>query len=181
MKRMNKTKTILVLAAIVLVLTCTVSGTVAFLVTKTDPVENQFTPAKVTCAVDEDFTNGGTTKRNVRIENTGNTDAWIRATVVANWVKDNKIVAPWTDNVTYNTGEGKNQWTKSGNYFYYNDIVSAGGFTEKLISSYTPGNPPVEGAHLEMTIVCQAVQANIGTTAQAAFKNAATNPSASGQ
>ena len=175
MKRMNKTKTILVLAAIALVLTCTVSGTVAYLVTKTDSVENTFTPAKVTCAVSETF--NGTTKSNVQIENTGNTDAWIRATVVANWVKDNKIVAPWTDNVTYNTTD----WTESGGYYYYNKIVSAGGSTANLFDSYTPGKAPVEGAHLEMTIVCQAVQANLGTTAQAAFKNAATNPSASGQ
>lgn len=178
MKRMNKTKTILVLAAIVLVLACTVSGTVAFLVTKTDPVENQFTPAKVTCAVREDFTDGKTEKKNVQIRNTGNTDAWIRATVVANWVKDDMIVAPWTDNITtYNT----DQWTQSGSYFYYNDIVPADGNTANLFSSYTPGKPPVDGAHLEMTIVCQAVQANLGNSAQKAFEKAATIPSVNGQ
>lgn len=175
MKRMNKTKTILVLAAIVLVLTCTVSGTVAFLVTKTDPVENQFTPAKVTCAVSESF--NGSTKSDVKIQNTGNTDAWIRATVVANWVKDGKIVAPWTDNIVYkNDG-----WTKgSDGYYYYNSTVPSMGYTTNLFDSYTPVEPPVDGAHLEMTIVCQAVQANLGNSAQNAFANAATIPSASG-
>ena len=101
MKRMGRTKTFLVLAMVVVMLACTVGGTVAYLTTKTADVVNTFTPAKVTCAVDETFS--GTTKTDVKIKNTGNTDAWIRATVVGNCVKDSKIVAVWTDDITYLT------------------------------------------------------------------------------
>lgn len=156
MKRMRKTKTILVLAAVVLMLACTVGGTLAFLITKTDSVTNTFDPGKVTCKVDETFTQGGTTKKDVRIQNTGNTDAWIRATVVANWVKDGKVVAPWEDNIDYNSSS----WTKVDGYYYYKESVAAKGYTENLFNRYTPPvNAPVTGAHLEMTIVCQAVQA----------------------
>lgn len=175
MKRMGRTKTFLVLAMVVVMLACTVGGTVAYLTTKTADVVNTFMPAKVTCAVEETFTEGGTTKTNVKIKNTGNTDAWIRATVVGNWVKDKKIVAVWTDDITYLTGTDKVKWTKgSDGYYYYNSTVSASGFTEKLFDSYTAGTAPVEGAHLELTIVCQAVQSNLGNTAQAAFTKAAT-------
>ena len=168
MKRMRKTKTILVLAMVVVMLACTVGGTVAYLTTKTADVVNTFTPAKVTCAVDETFS--GTTKTDVKIKNTGNTDAWIRATVVGNWVKDSKIVAAWTDNINYNTSV----WAQGfDGYYYYNSTVSASGSTKNLFDSYTAGEAPVEGAHLELTIVCQAVQSNLGNTAQAAFAAAA--------
>lgn len=168
MKRMGRTKTFLVLAMVVVMLACTIGGTVAYLTTKTADVVNTFTPAQVTCAVDETF--DGEKKENVKIENTGNTDAWIRATVVGNWVKDRKIVDAWTDNIDYNTPV----WEQgSDGYYYYNSTVSASGFTENLFDSYTAGEAPVEGAHLELTIVCQAVQSNLGNTAQAAFAAAA--------
>ena len=171
MKRMRKTKTILVLAAVVLMLACTVGGTLAFLITKTDSVTNRFEPGKVTCKVDEEFTQNSTTKNKVRIQNTGYTEAWIRATVVANWVKDGKVVAPWEDNIDYNSSS----WTKVDGYYYYKESVAAEGFTANLFDSYKPGKAPVTGAHLEMTIVCQAVQSNLGSTAQAAFAYATAN------
>lgn len=172
MKRMRKTKTILVLAMVVLVLACAVGGTIAFLIDTTGTVTNTFTPAKVTCQVNEDFTDGGTTKRNVCIQNTGNTDAWIRATVVANWCdSDGNVVAPWTDDINnYNT----TQWTEGNDgYYYYKETVAAQGFTANLFNNYTPGTAPVEGAHLVMTIVCQAVQSNLGSSAKDAFTKAA--------
>lgn len=162
MKRMRKTKTILVLAAVVLMLACTVGGTLAFLITKTDSVTNTFDPGKVTCKVDEEFTQNSTTKNKVRIQNTGNTDAWIRATVVANWVKDGKVVAPWEDNISYNSSS----WTKVGGYYYYKESVAAKGYTKNLFDSYTAPSDGPDGAHLEMTIVCQAVQAEPATVVQ---------------
>lgn len=178
MKRMNKTKTILALALVALLLTCAVGGTVAYLVTQTGSVTNTFTPAKVTCKVAETFNNN--LKENVKIQNTGTTDAWIRATVVGNWVvgtgADKKIVAPWTDDIAYNAGEDS-PWTKGNDgYYYYNRIVSSQGYTANLFDSYKQKTSPVEGAHLELTIVCQAVQSNLGTSAQAAFKAAQVQP-----
>lgn len=176
MKRMRKTKTILVLAAVVLMLACTVGGTLAFLITKTNSVTNTFDPGRVTCEVVETFANN--TKSVVTIKNTGNTKAWIRATVVANWVvgsgSDAKVVAPWTGSITYNS----TNWDKVGDYYYYKTTVASGDTTKNLLSKdFTPGTAPVTGAHLEMTIVCQAVQSNLGSTAQLAFAAAASVPS----
>lgn len=175
MKRMRKTKTILVLAMVVLVLACAVGGTIAFLIDTTGTVTNTFTPAKVTCAVNEEF--NGTTKNNVKIQNTGTTDAWIRATVVANWVvgsrENAKVVAPCV--VEFAPGAGWAQ-DESDGYYYYSQIVPpapGNNTTADLITRYTAPTGGPEGAHLEMTIVCQAVQSNLGSSAQAAFAKAA--------
>ena len=171
MKRMRNTKTMLVLAMVMLVLACAVGGTIAFLIDTTDTVTNTFTPARVTCQVVEGnfIDKVSTTKENVRIQNTGNTDAWIRATVVANWVDGNgKIVAPCEVNLGEVSG-----WTQKDGYYYYNQIVPPTDKTSYLITSYKPTGGP-EGAHLEMTIVCQAVQSNLGNTAYDAFEKAAT-------
>ena len=168
MKKMTF-KTILMLAALALLLTFTVSGTLAYISTSTGNVVNEFTPAKVTCAVSETFANN--TKTNVGVTNTGNTTAWIRAKVIGNWVKDGKVVAPWTDNISYNTSD----WTQNGGFWYCKTTTDAGDTTANLFDSYSAGTAPVAGAHLELTIVCQAVQSTLGNTAQAAFSYAATN------
>lgn len=171
MKRMRKTKTILVLAAVVLMLACTVGGTLAFLITKTDSVTNRFEPGRVTCEVVETFANN--TKSVVTIKNTGNTKAWIRATVVANWCdSQGNVVEPWTGSISYNS----TNWDRNGDYYYYKTTVASGDTTKNLLSNdFSPGTAPVTGAHLEMTIVCQAVQSNLGSTAQAAFAYATAN------
>ena len=87
MKHLNRKKTVLLLAMVVLILAGAVGGTLAYIVTSSGPVQNTFTPAHVTCAVEEsDFVDGTSTiKNNVTIRNTGNTSAYIRAAVVANW------------------------------------------------------------------------------------------------
>ena len=92
MKHLNRKKTVLLLAMVVLILAGAVGGTLAYIVTSSGPVQNTFTPAHVTCAVEEDFSDN-TIKKDVKIRNTGNTSAYIRAAIVANWVdKDGKII-----------------------------------------------------------------------------------------
>ena len=176
MKNLNRKKTVLLLAMVVLILAGAVGGTLAYIVTSSGPVQNTFTPAHVTCAVEEsDFVDGTSTiKNNVTIRNTGNTSAYIRAAVVANWCDTSgKILAPQTVDLSGNTGTG---WTKVGEYYYYNPAVQAAGYTSALITRYKPQMPESvpASAHLEMTIVCQAVQAEgLGsgvTNAQSAFQ-----------
>lgn len=152
MKRMNKTKTILALALVALLLTCAVGGTMAYLVTQTNAVTNTFTPGKVTVSVSDTVT--GNEKKDVQITNTGNTTAYIRVAVVANWVKDGKVVAPWNDE------DGLNilpTWVKGNDGYYYYKSPVAAGVSVKLLDSYTADGGP-EGAHLEMTIVAQGIQ-----------------------
>ena len=71
------------LVCLLLVLGITVGGTLAHVFTKTPTVENTFTPAQVSCAVVETFENN--VKQNVRVRNTGDATAYIRAEVVVTW------------------------------------------------------------------------------------------------
>lgn len=160
MKRMNKVKAILVLTSVLVLLMAVVGSTIAFLTDQTDSVTNTFTPAKVTVSVND--TVSGKTKSNIVITNTGNTSAYIRATLVANWVdKDGNIVAP-CDLSTEGTMVGLpgTNWTESNGFYYYTKPVDAGASTpDALFTSYTAGETPEGADHLEMKIIAQGVQA----------------------
>lgn len=153
MKKIS-TKNVLLLTMLLAILTCAIGGTIAWITTSTDSIENTFGPSEVTVTVTDNVT--GNVKNNVVITNTGNTDAYIRAAIVANWVKDNEIVAPWTDSVSINSG-----WVKVGNFYYYTSPVAPGNATgTALFTSYTAPEAPVGGAHLEMNILAQAIQSS---------------------
>ena len=133
--RMNKLAILFI--AVVMLIGAVVGSTVAFLVTKTAPVENKFTYANVTCAVAETFTSGGTTKKDVKIQNTGTTDAYIRATYVVSWLNKDGSIAPVPQGTIPNGYElsisenPDKAWTKgTDGYFYYLTPVAPGHFTE---------------------------------------------------
>lgn len=153
----NLKKSFLLLIAIAALLIMTVGGTVAYLVTSAGPVENKFEPVEVTTEIVEGF--DGKVKQNVAIKNTGDIPVYVRAKVVANWCdKNGNIVAPWTDDISYNTTD----WTEgSDGYWYHKGAVAAGSWTENLFGSYSykSSDIPVGADRLEMTIVHQSVQA----------------------
>ena len=153
-------KALIVAALAVVILTAAVGGTMAWLSTQTRDLTNTFEPAKVTCKVDENFTEDGTEKKDVRIQNTGTTDAYIRAMIVANWcTADNKVVKTATP--TY-VGLPGSDWVKhTDGFYYYTKPVAPNQTTDSyLFTSCTPNNAEKpEGAdHLEVNIICQAVQ-----------------------
>lgn len=153
-------KALIVAALSVVILTAAVGGTMAWLSTHTDSLTNTFEPAKVTCKVDEDFTDKvSTEKKNVRIQNTGTTDAYIRAMIVANWcTADRKVVATAKPDYEGLLGTG---WVKgSDGFYYYTKPVASQGFTGYLFTSCKPNDAEKpEGAdHLEVNIICQAIQ-----------------------
>lgn len=84
-RRRNNRAGILLLSLLMLV-TTVVGGTLAYLVTNTEPVTNTFKPSFVDCEVTEDF--NGSTKSNVNVTNIGDTDAYIRVKLVAYRVND---------------------------------------------------------------------------------------------
>lgn len=131
--RMNKLAILFI--AVVMLIGAVVGSTVAFLVTDTQPVTNTFEYAKVSCAVKETF--NGTTKENVQIQNTGTTDAYIRATYVVNWLNKDGSIAPVPQGTIPNGYElsisenPDKAWTKgTDGYFYYLTPVAPEHFTE---------------------------------------------------
>ena len=158
-KRVMKTKKPVALVAILVLLCCAVAGTVAYLVTSTDPVTNTFTPASVTTQVEEEF--NGTTKSDVRIKTTGNIDAYIRVAVVANWIdKDGNVyggATPPTEGVNYEL-KPVNGWFKgSDGYFYYPTAIAAQAETLVLFEKVTQSSAP-DGCSLRLTILADGIQ-----------------------
>lgn len=75
-------RSFVVLAALLVLVLGIVGTTLAWLTDTTDALTNNFTYAKVSCEVLETVNENKTQKSDVRIQNTGNTDAYIRATYV---------------------------------------------------------------------------------------------------
>lgn len=172
-KRVMKTKKPVALVAILVLLCCTVAGTLAYLVTSTDPVTNTFTPASVSTEVNEDF--DGITKRNVTIKNTGDIDAYIRAAVIVNWANDAGEISgtPVTNadySITYNTGANGDWFVGSDGYYYCKTSVKSEKqdakdcWTPVLIKSCTQKGTAPEGFHLQVTILADGIQSEPTST-----------------
>ena len=170
----------IVLVALALLLTVAVGTTLAYIFTKTNPVQNTFKPSKVSCAVVE---NGSTTenkgnivytgyiKSNVQIKNTGDTDAYIRVAVVITWksADGTKVWAqkPGEGDYTMKLNLSDNGWVEgTDGYYYFTKPVSAnGGLTDVLITSATqlkdgPKGTENEQYYLSIEIVASAIQAD---------------------
>lgn len=120
-RRNNKTGTLVL--SLLLVVTLAISGTLAYLVTKSDPVENKFTPSHVACQVTEDF--NGTIKSNVNVTNTGDTDAYIRVKLVSYRVNAQGQHIGGTAAVPSFT-PGENWKLHTDGYYYYTLPVAPG-------------------------------------------------------
>ena len=149
---------------LILLAVFTVSGTLAYLIVTTDSVTNTFVPGSVTCAVEETF--DGTTKSDVKVKNTGNVDAYIRAAVVVNWVDaDGNVCAQahTAPTISYNDTD----WTKGADgYWYYKEAVAPGALTNNLINTAT-STAQADGCKLQIEIIASAIQAE-GTGATGA-------------
>lgn len=155
MKKLNK-KSLVLLVCVALLLTCAVGSTVAYLKDKTDSITNTFTPAEVTTEIVEGFDED--VKSNVGVKNTGTVPVYVRVAVIGNWCDENgNVVAPWTDNISYNT----TNWKKVDGYYYYMGVLNAGASTPNLFDSYTykDADIPAGADHLVLTVLHQSIQA----------------------
>lgn len=170
---MKMRKSIALMVSLILVLTVTVGGTLAYLIAKSGPVENIFNPSKVTTEVNETF--DGNVKTNVSIRNTGDIDAYIRAAVVVTWQKYNEETGKYdvygtvpvkgTDyEISYNLGDQANHEGKwilgSDGFYYWPSLVEPGETTGVLIKSAAASTPaPAEGYTLCIEILGSGIQA----------------------
>lgn len=133
----------------------TVIGSSAWLTHNTSSLTNSFTPCKVTSQVNESTENG--TKSNVKIQNTGTIDAYIRASVVCSWVDDKGgIVYDTTELPNLNPQHG---WFTNGDYYYYSDRVAPQGETSVMLNEISQ-EPNENGHYLQVTILSEAIQAD---------------------
>lgn len=116
---MFKNKAMALIVSILLMLTVTIGGSLAYLIATSDAVTNTFNPSHVTTAVEETLDNN--VKKDVKIKNTGDTAAYIRAAVVVTWQNANgdvygqKPVA----GVDYTNWTPGADWVEGNDGFYY--------------------------------------------------------------
>lgn len=175
MKLLTKKKTVFIISA-VLLLTATVGSMIAFVFTSTGKIDNTFTPSLVSCAIVE---NGSTTehyrdtvsissKSDVRIKNTGDTNAYIRVAVIISWKSaDGKVwaVSPSASDYEITLAQNSGWELAADGYCYYTSQVSPTACTNALFELIEQKNEGPKGADgtqyfLSVEIVASAIQSS---------------------
>lgn len=155
----SQRKSLVLLIALALLLTCAVSGTAAFLAVGSGPLTNTFTPAKLDTKIVEAF--NGQRKSAIHVQNNGTIDAYVRVGVYGYWaVKDSggdeKIIAPWSFTATPADG-----WAENGGWYYYTRKLAPGETTGNLLKTdITEAGQPdsYPSAYLVVNVIHQSIQ-----------------------
>ena len=153
--RMNRTAVLLI--AIILLISTAVGSTVAFLATKTEPVENSFEYANVSCKVTQNCDTDGSI---VQVKNTGTISAYIRAAVVANWIDvDGNIAASVPEGYSYDLTCSSGSWAQGKDgFFYYLLPVAPVASTEGNFLTCTVTCPETPEYTLSVEVLAEAIQ-----------------------
>ncbi|MBR6675746.1 MAG: hypothetical protein IKL24_00245 [Clostridia bacterium] len=169
----------LIIIAVVALCVCLAAASVgvvyAYLMSETDTVSNDFEPAIVSCGVEEVFENG--VKSDVKVRNTGNTAAYIRAVVVVTFVDDEgKVLAVSpVEGVDYNVTWASEGWKKGSDGFWYHAAaIEPDAVTSNLIETAFAAQAP-EGYSLNVQIIASAIQSEPATAVQEAWGIAPAN------
>lgn len=161
----------ILLAAVIVLLAGAVGGTWAFLVAQSEPVQNNFTYAHVRCRIDEKF--DGTTKSDVKIQNTGDIPAYIRARIVVTWKDASGNVSSTVPvkNTDYTIAFNTTDWTQQDGYWYCKNAVDAKDFTPVLITKCEKRETAApEGYNLSVEILADAIQSEPANAVTEAWK-----------
>lgn len=122
-----------VLVSVMLIFATAVGATLAYLTDSTDIIPNEFKPAQVTSKVEETFQDG--VKSDVKIRNTGDVSAFIRAEVLVTWkAEDGSVLVGVPEEGTdYEITYGTDNWFSKDGYFYYKEELAKDGLTNALI------------------------------------------------
>ena len=162
-RRLRWNKQFVLLVSILALVLGVAGGSLAYLFTHTDPVQNTFTAAIPDVTIPETF--NGAEKKDVSVKNTGDLDAYVRARIVATWqdgegnVSSTMPVAGTDYTLTLNINNGS-LWEKSGDYYYWKDVVKSGEKTDVLIKYCAPiaGSAP-DGYYLVVDVLAETIQA----------------------
>lgn len=145
-----KAKSTALIIAIVLILVMAVGGTVAYIVTHTEPVINKFTPTKAQITVEEQIEDNVKNSITVKNDSTG-VPVYIRVALVANAIDADKNVSGNAEVPAFTLGTG---WVKIGEYYYYTSAVEVGASTGDLL-----GDKMTLAANTQVIVVADAIQA----------------------
>lgn len=154
----------------VLLLALAIGGTVAWLSTKSAPITNTFTPSKVACQVQEEFNSTTGEKTKVNVENTGDTQAFIRVKLVSYRTNNaGEHIGGTATLPSFDLGEN---WAKYNGYYYYKLPVAAGGKPEANLTNkmtLTKDYTDADGGHQAIDVMAEAIQSVPEAAVQAAW------------
>ena len=154
-------RTAVLLIAVLLLITTAVGSTAAFLVTKTEPVEEVFAYAQVSCQVTDALA----------VQNTGTAQAYIRASYAVNWLdRKGNIAAAAPEGYSCDLVEDpQGAWIDGEDgYFYYPYTVAPGGETPSLLTC-SPSYPENPEYTLSVEVVAEAIQSDPAEAAAEAW------------
>lgn len=167
--RMNRTAVLLI--AVILLISTAVGSTVAFLATKTEPVESSFEYANVSCKVTQNCDTDGSI---VQVKNTGTISAYIRAAVVANWIDvDGNIAASVPEGYSYELTCSSGSWVQgTDGFFYYLLPVAPDASTEGNLLTCTVTCPETPEYTLSVEVLAEAIQSTPASAVNEAWSAA---------
>ena len=143
--------------SVLLIVTMAVGGTVACVAAHCGPIQNSFKPSFVDCEVKESF--NGTTKSEVNVQNTGDTEAYIRVKLVTYRVNDDgQHIGGVAEIPGFEPGAN---WKEFGGYYYYTLPVAPGEKPKAdLISSIslTGSYDDADGGSQVIEVMAEAIQ-----------------------
>lgn len=162
-----KRSLVLVVSVLALVL-AVAGGTLAWLVANSGPVTNTFTPATVSCEVEETFKNN--VKSDVNVKNTSNIDAYLRVKLVTYRVnKDGEHIGGTATIPGFTPGEG---WVEHDGFYYYTKPVVPGATPAKpLIDTITLTDSynDADGGKQVIEVMAEAIQSQPDSAVQQAW------------
>lgn len=139
--------------AIILVVVMTIGGTVAFLMDSTESVINKFTPASSGITIEEEVKEN--CKTEIAVKNTGDTGAYIRVSLVANYYDENGNITGGAAVPDFTNSE---KWFLGNDgYYYYKLPVAAGDVTDNLLASESKMQLK---DNMQVTVLAQSIQAS---------------------
>ena len=159
-----------IVMATVLLLALAIGGTVAWLSTKSAPITNTVLSSKVACEVTENFDKTTGVKTDVNVQNTGDTQAFIRVKLVTYRTNDQgKHIGGTATLPPFDLGEN---WVKYNGYYYYKLPVAAGGKPEANLTNkmtLTEDYTDADGGHQAIDVMAEAIQSVPEAAVQAAW------------
>ena len=148
--KLNK-RAVALLVSLVMLLSAAVGATVAYIIDRTENMDNTFTPSRVACEVlkeQEDY--------KYTVKNTGDTAAYIRVAVVVNWKNSDGHVYAKAPEFEVPVSDG---WENgSDGYYYFTKPVAVGAKTDSELTVNILTDEP-DGYDLYVEVVASAIQA----------------------
>ena len=148
-----------VVLSLVLLLALAVGGTVAWLNARTPKVTNTFTPAHVTCEVEEAFDKTTGVKTDVNVKNTSDIDVYIRVKLVTYRTNDaGQHIGGTAELPAFTLGEN---WVEKDGYYYYTLPVAPGKTPAAKLAdkmTLTASYDDADGGKQALDVMAEAIQ-----------------------